>query len=122
MTLPPGAHAPDEAADEMAAGPPAAGLTPEAARALLRECITVVQPGETLVVRVPGDWTPRMMVEYQDYADAATESGYIPFKVLVVIGEQVAIVQTETDDALAERIRRLLPGLIHDEVRKAATL
>jgi hypothetical protein len=87
-----------------------------------RECITVVQPGETLVVRVPGDWTPRMMVEYQDYADAATESGYIPFKVLVVIGEQVAIVQTETDDALAERIRRLLPGLIHDEVRKAATL
>jgi hypothetical protein len=122
MTLPPGAHAPDEAADEMAAGPPAAALTPEAARALLRECITVVQPGETLVVRVPGDWTPRMMVEYQDYADAATESGYIPFKVLVVIGEQVAIVQTETDDALAERIRRLLPGLIHDEVRKAATL
>ena len=61
-------------------------LTPEIARALLRECVTVVQPGETLVIRAPGTWTPRHVEEYQDYADAATEAGQISFRVLVVIG------------------------------------
>ena len=33
-------------------------LTPDQVRYLLRECVTVVKPGETLMIR-GADWTPR---------------------------------------------------------------
>lgn len=71
--------------------PPAPALTPETAEALLREHVTVVAPGETLVVRVPGSWTPEQAEHYQEYADAATACGRISFPVLVVIGEELAV-------------------------------
>lgn len=71
--------------------PPAPALTPETAKALLRECVTVVSPGETLVVRVPDTWTPQQAGEYQEHADIATASGRISFPVLVLIGEELAV-------------------------------
>lgn len=98
--------------------PRAPVLTPETARALLRECVTVVQPGETLVIRAPGTWTPRHVEEYQDHADAATASGRIPFRVLVVIGDELAVIQPEPDDVLSRRIAGILPGLLAEENKK----
>jgi hypothetical protein len=76
---------------------PAPVLTPEAARALLRECVTVVQPGETLVIRAPVTWSPQQAELYQEHADAATEAGRIPFRVLVVIGDELAVAKPEQD-------------------------
>jgi hypothetical protein len=99
--------------------PQAPLLTPETARALLSECVTVVKPGETLVIRVPESWTPQQAEQYQEYADAATGSARISFPVLVVIGEELAVVQPEPDDAFAKRVEKVLPGLIEKEVRTA---
>lgn len=78
--------------------PPGPVLTPETAKALLSECVTVVSPGETLVIRVPEGWTSRQADEYQEYADAATDSGRIPFRVLVVIGAELGVARPEPDN------------------------
>jgi predicted SAM-dependent methyltransferase len=64
-------------------------LSPDEARALLRECVTVVRPGETLVIRVPPSWTAYQVQEYQEYADAAG----LPFRVLVVMGDELAVAE-----------------------------
>ena len=85
-------------------------LTPETARALLSERVTVVRPGETLVIRVPDSWTPNQAREYQRYADEATERGRIPFKVLVVTGDEFAVVQPASDEAFATRVL----AVVHD--------
>ena len=66
--------------------PPAPVLAPETAKALLRECVTVVSPGEALAIRVPEGWTPQQVKHYQEYASAVA-----PFPVLVVIGEELAV-------------------------------
>lgn len=70
--------------------PPAPVLTPETARALLRECVTVVSPGETLIIRVPEGWTPQQAEYYQEYASAVA-----PFPVLVVLGAGLGVVRPD---------------------------
>jgi hypothetical protein len=74
-------------------------LTPETARALLRECVTVVKPGEMLVVRAPDWWTPGQAGEYQQYAQAVAGDA---FRVLVVLGEELAIAEPEQAPAKRE--------------------
>jgi hypothetical protein len=75
--------------------PPGPVLTIEVVEAALRQCVTVVRPGETLVIRAPANWTPRHVEQYQENADGATESGRIPFRVLVVLGEELGVVRPE---------------------------
>lgn len=43
-----------------------AALTPDAIRQLLRESVTVVKPGEVLVLRCPEDWVPSQVSEMHD--------------------------------------------------------
>jgi hypothetical protein len=59
---------------------------------ILRECVTVVKPGETLVIR-DRNWTPSQMREIQQWMDADRESGRISFKVLVVPGDELGVVE-----------------------------
>ena len=68
-------------------------LTPEQVRQLLRECVTVVKPGETLVVRVGFDITPMQVRELQDAADGMCEYRGLPFKVLVFPGDELAVTE-----------------------------
>lgn len=71
--------------------PPGPALTPEQVTRLLGECVTVVKPGETLVIRVPDTWTPNQVDEYQRYLDyLASERG---FRVLVVLGEELGVAE-----------------------------
>ena len=72
-------------------------LTPGEVRQLVRECVTAVGPGETLVVR-GRDWTPSQVREVQDWMDADYESGRIDFRVLAVIGDELAVVKPEASD------------------------
>lgn len=72
--------------------PPPPPLTSEQVRQLLRECVTIVKPGETLVVRVPWTTTPTQLREYQRAMDSA-EGGVIPFRVLVVAGDELGVRQ-----------------------------
>jgi hypothetical protein len=74
--------------ERAAAEPP---LTPDEIRQLLTECVTAVKPGETLVVRVPWETSWMQVREYQRVIDSP-EGGQIPFKVLVVAGEELGVV------------------------------
>lgn len=56
----------------------------------------VVKPGETLVIRVR-DWTPTQVDMYQEYLENRHAGGEIPFRPIVVIGDELAIVQPETE-------------------------
>ena len=71
-------------------------LTPGEVRQLVRECVTAVKPGETLVVR-GRDWTPMQVREIQRAVDAMHEDGVIGFKVLAVFGDELGVVQPEAD-------------------------
>lgn len=77
--------------------PRAPVLTEETATTLLRECFTVVRPGEVLVIRAPADWTPNQADLYQEYASAlAAPHG---FGVLVYLGDQFARITSDPEPA-----------------------
>ena len=75
--------------------PSAPSLTKDEVRQLLRECVTVVKPGETLVVRVGGEWTPAQMREMQDALNWGWDDGtpYWPFRTLIVYGEELGVAE-----------------------------
>lgn len=97
--------------------PPAPVLTTEAATALLRECVTVVKPGETLVIR-SRDWTPHQAEMYQEFLDARHAAGGLPFRVVVVIGDEVAVTPPEPAEAFAARVK----AIVHEDLRQASRL
>ena len=74
--------------------PPGPVLTREVVEAALRECVTVVKPGETLVIRCR-DWTPKQAEQCEEYLNAPWRE--TPFRVLVVIGDELAVVRPESD-------------------------
>jgi hypothetical protein len=71
-------------------------FTREQVRQLLSECVTVVKPGETLVVRADQDWTPNQVREVQDWLDCWHFDGNLPFRVIVLPGEEFAVMKAET--------------------------
>lgn len=73
-------------------------LEPDEARSLLRECVTVVAPGETLVVRVSDWWTPKHTDEFMRYFDA---QGF-PFRMVLVPAEEFAVVRAGQASDLSE--------------------
>jgi hypothetical protein len=75
--------------------PPGPVLTSEVVEAAFRECVTVVKPGETLVIRCR-DWTPGQAGQYQEYIDADWRD--LPFRVLVVIGDELGVACPEPGD------------------------
>ncbi len=77
-------------------------LTPDEIRALLRECVTVVKPGETLILRVPWTTTPSQVRELQDALTDTGEYMEVPFKVLVVPGDELTVAQAPEPDFMAE--------------------
>ena len=66
--------------------------TPDQVRYLLRECVTIIEPGETLVIR-GRNWTPNQVREIQQWMDAMHEDGTIGFKVLAVIGDELGVIE-----------------------------
>jgi hypothetical protein len=79
-------------------------LTPGEIRALLRECVTVVAPGETLIIRVLSSLTMQQVAEYQRSVNVALEYLGCPFKALVLPAEGLGIA---TGPSLPERVRTL---------------
>jgi hypothetical protein len=63
-------------------------LSPEQIRRLLRECVTVVKPGETLVIR-GRDWTPSQLREIQQAMDDMYQLGQVSFRALAVPGDEL---------------------------------
>jgi hypothetical protein len=61
---------------------------------ILRECVTVVKPGETLVVRGT-NWTPAQTREIQQAMDEMYELGIVQFKALAVFGDELGVAEFE---------------------------
>jgi SAM-dependent methyltransferase len=72
---------------------------PRTDRMTLRECVTVVKPGEVLVIRVPDWWGPEQVRVYQEYLDEMTGG---EFEVLAVVGEEFAVI---AQDAAINEVR-----------------
>ena len=68
-------------------------LSPDEIRQLLRECVTVVKPGETLILRVPLTWAPDEVFRYQRNVNAVHDEGLIPFKVLILGAEELGVAE-----------------------------
>ena len=76
--------------------------TPAEVRALLRECVTTVGPGEMLVIRVPYD-TPRDESQgYQMVLDAARAAWGI--RAVVVTAEEFGVIPEAGDEAFDRRV------------------
>src|ERR1039457_1915326 len=87
LTAPAGAPSLEErvtALEECIRFPLRMHLSPDEIRQLLRECVTVVKPGETLVVRVPLTWTPDDVNRYSRTIGELNEALDLPFRTLVV--------------------------------------
>ena len=63
-------------------------LTKDEVRQLLRECVTVVKPGEALVVRMAG-LTPAQHREWQRAVTDWHEEGDLPFPVFIFNGDEL---------------------------------
>ena len=59
----------------------------------------VVRPGETLVIRV-ADWNPEQVEYYQEDLDTRG----LPFRVLVVIGDELAVARPEPETTVSAPI------------------
>ena len=70
-------------------------LTPDQVRQLLRECVTVVKPGEHLILRIPWTTTPTQVRELQDFVTDTAAWLDLPFKVLVLPGDELGIAEPE---------------------------
>lgn len=72
--------------------PPGPPLTRGQVTQLLRECVTVVKPGETLAIRANGEWAPRQVEQFQQFLDDLAEWRDLGVKLLVLPGEEFAVV------------------------------
>jgi hypothetical protein len=88
-------------------------LTEDQVRQLLSECITVVKPGETLVLRVPWGTPPNHIRELHEALNLSGPAGepYLPFQTVVVPGDELAVAHPEDDRAFAGRVARALQHL-----------
>jgi hypothetical protein len=63
-------------------------------RKVLDEAVTVVKPGETLIVRLPwGSVYAQQVVEYQRALDDIVKHRGLPFRVIVICADQIAVAE-----------------------------
>lgn len=83
--------------------------TPDEVRALLRECVTIVQPGEVLVIRVPYGTPWEEARSYQQALDTAREAW--GFRAVVVTAEELGVIPEAGDEAFANRVMDAINNL-----------
>jgi predicted SAM-dependent methyltransferase len=72
-------------------------LTKDEVRQLLRECVTVVKPGEALVVRI-ANLSPAQCREYQRAVTDWHEAGDLPFRAFIFVGDELGVVDADIPD------------------------
>lgn len=77
--------------------PPAPVLTPETAKALVRECVTIVRPGEVLAVRLPLSFTSGDLDYAREYARTVEREAGV--KVAFIPGEELGVAQAGPDNS-----------------------
>lgn len=96
-------------------------LDPAAVRQLLRESVTAVKPGEVLFFTC-GDpnYTPMQIREIQDWVERWLADNAPEVRAMVLPHGEFAAGEPETDQALARRLERVLPGVLANEMRRKA--
>ena len=84
-------------------------LSPADVRALLRECATVVKPGETLVIRLPVGTSRNQVAEYMAVLDVMRDS--FGLTAVVLVADELGVVQAGTDEAFANRVMDAINAL-----------
>ena len=84
-------------------------LSPAEARALLRECVTVVKPGETLLIRLPVETPPNHVRQYRAVLDEMRVA--FGLTAVVVVAAELGVVQAATDEAFANRVMDAINNL-----------
>ena len=85
-------------------------LTSAEIRQLLRECVTVVKPGEILILRGGDDWTPEQVSQVGEVISYWMEGNAPHIKALVIPPMEIAILEHDDDFMSAvseETFRRL---------------
>jgi hypothetical protein len=72
-----------------------AKLTPDVVAALLRACVTVVKPGQTLIVRVPVRSEPPVVARYQERLNTVIRDQELGFAALVLPAEELAVAESQ---------------------------
>lgn len=85
-------------------------FTPEKLRAVMRGCLTVVKPGETLIMRPDWNATPNQVRELQEWLDRWHFDGDLPFRVIALPGE-IAVTQPGTVPVKGDRVVIEWPGM-----------
>ena len=67
-----------------------------AALEVLATVPVILGPGETLIIRV-ADLTPNQQWEYQKNLDWRHENGHLPFRAIVVCGDELAAARPATE-------------------------
>ena len=75
-------------------------LTSGEIRQLLRECVTVVKPGETLILRGGDNWTPEQVREVAMHAAYWLEGSAPHIKALVIPPMEIAVMEHGDDEDL----------------------
>ena len=68
-------------------------LSRDEIRQILRECVTVIKPGEHLILRVPWTTTPGQLRELQADVNEAARWLELPFKTLILPGDELAVAE-----------------------------
>ena len=64
---------------------------PEHVREALDHAVTVVKPGETLIIRLDRNATLGQAQHYQEALDQIVKARGLPFTALVLLGEELAV-------------------------------
>jgi len=84
-------------------------LSPVEVRHLLRQCVTVVKPGETLVIRLPLETPPNQTAEYRAVLDQMRDA--FGLTAVVVVADELGVMQAGTDEAFAGRVMEAINSL-----------
>lgn len=99
---------------------PEAVLGEDEIRRLLRECVTVVKPGETLILRCPEEWTAAQVGVMQDYATQWLADYAPDVRAFVVPHLEIAVIEPEPDAAFLERLERAWPEMTRRQMKRQA--
>ncbi len=66
---------------------------PGQVRAWLRECVTVVKPGEALFIRLLPGWAPEQVSVYQRRLNEILKSFDVPVRAFVIVGEELGVAE-----------------------------
>ena len=70
-----------------------AALSEDEIRQLLRECVTVVKPGETLIIRAHDWWTPSHVYEVQQVLNGLRDEWGLPWRAIIVPGAELGVAE-----------------------------